>query len=102
MSGIPPFLEQHAEGVVVHVQARPGGSRNAITGSQGDVLKVMVTQVPEKGKANKVLCEVLAEGLGLRKSQVELIAGETSPRKKFLLRGVNLEEMTLAIARFLQ
>lgn len=93
MTETPGFLEEHSEGVIVSVQARAGGSRNGITGVQGDALKVMVTQVPEKGKANKVLCEVLAEGLGVRKSQVELVSGETSAWKKFLVRGVALREL---------
>ena len=91
MTAIPPFLEPHTLGVVLSVQARPGGSRNGITGIQGNALKVMVTQIPEKGKANRVLCEVLAEGLGVRKSQIELLAGETSSRKKFLIREVTYE-----------
>lgn len=99
MSENPGFLEEHPEGVLVAVQARAGGSRNGITGVQGDVLKVMVTQVPEKGKANKVLCEVLAEGLGVRKSQVELVSGETSTRKRFLVRGVTVGEVKKRIQR---
>lgn len=97
MSDLPSYLEAHPDGVLVTVQARAGGSRNAITETQGDALKVMVTQVPEKGKANKVLCEVLARGLGLRKSQVELVSGETSPRKKFLVRGTTVDELALRL-----
>jgi len=57
------------------------------------MLKVSVTQVAEKGKANKSLIEVLAKGLGLKRSQIELIAGETQSQKRFLIRGVSREEM---------
>lgn len=99
MNDLPKCLEQHPDGILVQVQARPGGSRNAIAGLQGETLKVMVTQIPEKGKANKVLCRVLADGLGVRKSQVELVSGETSTRKRFLIRGVTIEQLASRLQR---
>lgn len=49
----------------------------------------MVTQAPEKGKANKAIIAVLAEALGLRKSQIELLTGEASSQKRLLVREVN-------------
>ena len=48
-------------------------------------MKVCVTQSPEKGKANKALMELLSKTLGLKKSQIELISGETSHQKRFLV-----------------
>ena len=90
-------LEPHAEGVLLPVRAQPGAKRNEIRGVQDGMLKVSVTQAPEKGKANKALAEVLAKGLGLRKSQVELVGGETSSHKRFLVRGVSVEELRAAI-----
>ena len=36
---------------------------------------------PEKGKANRAVCEVVARALALRPSQVELVSGETSRDK---------------------
>jgi uncharacterized protein YggU (UPF0235/DUF167 family) len=47
-----------------------------------------VTQVAERGKANKALVEVLAQGLRVKKSQFELLSGDTSNQKKFLVRGI--------------
>jgi uncharacterized protein YggU (UPF0235/DUF167 family) len=57
------------------------------------MLKVSVTQAPEKGKANKALVELLAKGLALRKSQIELLSGETSAHKRFLIRGLKPDEL---------
>ncbi len=57
------------------------------------MLKVCVTQSPEKGKANKALVEVLSKALGLKKSQIELIAGETSHQKRFLVHGIDAGEL---------
>ena len=44
------------------------------------MLKVCVTQAAEKGKANKALVELLGKALSLRKSQIELLSGETVAR----------------------
>jgi uncharacterized protein (TIGR00251 family) len=90
-------LSDHPEGIVLPVRAQPGAAKNGIRGEQNGMLKVSVTQVAEKGKANKAIVEVLAKGLGLKKSQVELVAGELSPQKRFLIRGVSREELAARI-----
>jgi len=94
-------LEPHAEGAILPVRAHPGARRNAIRGLQDGMLKVSVTQVAEKGKANKALVEVLSKGLSLRRSQIELVGGETASQKRFLIRGVTLEELSRRIGEVL-
>ena len=91
-------LEPHPDGTILPVRAQPGARRNEIRGIQGGMLKVCVTQSPEKGKANKALVELLSKSLGLKKSQIELIAGETSHQKRFLVRGVTAEDVQKRIA----
>ena len=91
-------LEPHAEGVVLPVRAQPGARRSGIRGHQDGALKVGVTQPPEKGKANKALVAVLAKELGLRKSQLTLLAGETAQNKRFLVRGVDAKLLAERIA----
>jgi uncharacterized protein len=90
-------LADHPEGIVLPVRAQPGARKNAIRGEQNGMLKVSVTQVAEKGKANEALVEVLAKGLMLKRSQIELIAGQAQPQKRFLVRGVTREELTVRI-----
>ena len=94
-------LTPHAEGVVLPVRAQPGARRSGIQGQQAGMLKVAVTAAPEKGKANKAIIEVLSRELALRKSQLELLSGETSPQKRFLVRGVSLAELAGTIAAIL-
>ena len=84
-------LEVHPHGVVLPVRAQPGAKRNGLRGAQAGMLKVTVTQIAEKGKANAAIVEVLCDTLGLRKSQVTLIAGETAQQKRFLIRDVTLD-----------
>jgi uncharacterized protein len=59
----------------------PKSSRDRVVGWIGDRLKVQVTAAPERGKANEAVVKVLAAALGVSRSQVRIIAGETSPLK---------------------
>ena len=94
-------LEPHSEGTTLPVRAHPGARRNGITGCHDGMLKVSVTQAPEKGKANKALIAVLSKALDVKKSQIELIAGETSQQKRFLVRGVTPDELSRRIGSLL-
>src|SRR5262245_14234654 len=91
-------LLPHAEGVVLPVKAQPGGCKNGVRGVQKGALKISVTQVAEKGKANAALIDVLAKQLQLKRSQIELIAGETQSQKRFLIRGVSRNDLGVRIA----
>jgi len=86
-------ITSHAEGCILSVRAQPGARRNAIVGVQADALKVAVTAPPDKGRANEALVEVLAEALGLKRSQIELISGQTSRQKKFLVRNMTADAL---------
>jgi len=92
-------LESRADGTILPVRAQPGTRRNEIRGVQDGQLKVCVTQAPEKGKANKAVAELLAKKLGLKKSQIELLSGETSHQKRFLVRGVDPKQLAARIQR---
>jgi uncharacterized protein len=83
-------LQQTSDGIILPVHAQPGARKNGITGIHAGRLKVAVTQAPEKGKANQALVKLLAELLGIKRSQIALVAGETSSHKKFLITGVDL------------
>ena len=91
-------LTKLADGIVLSVRAQPGASKSAIRGEQNGMLKVSVTQIAEKGKANQSLIETLAKGLGLKRSQIELIGGATQREKRFLIREITREELAKRIA----
>jgi hypothetical protein len=74
---------------ILHVKVVPGASRNRVMGMLGDALKVQVAAAAEKGKANEAARAVLAAFFGVKIGQVELISGQSQPRKTFLLNGVN-------------
>jgi uncharacterized protein len=83
-------LQTHAEGIILPVRAQAGSRRNGLRGCQAGLLRVAVTQAAEKDKANQAIMCVLADSLGLRRSQIELVAGQKSNEKKFLIRGISL------------
>lgn len=81
-------IHDHADGCLLSVRAQPGARRNAVVGEQGSALKVAVTAPPDKGRANDAIVEVLAEALGVKRSQITLVSGMTSRTKKFLIAGM--------------
>jgi len=95
-------LGPHAEGTILPVRARPGARANQLRAQQDGMLRVCVTQSPERGKANQAIIALLSKSLSLRKSQIDLIAGATSPRKRFLVRGITAAELHQRIAAALE
>jgi uncharacterized protein (TIGR00251 family) len=95
-------IADHPEGSVIAVRAQPGARKTGILGEQAGNLKIAVTAAPERGRANKALREVLCERLKLRRAQVELLSGETSRAKRFLIRGLTRLELENRLNALLQ
>jgi uncharacterized protein len=79
-------ITEHAAGCILPVHAQPRARKAGILGEHAGTLKVAVTAPPEEGRANKALAELLAKTLGFKRSQVELLSGETSREKRFLIQ----------------
>lgn len=92
-------IKDHTDGCILRVRAQPGARRAGIVGEQAGALKIAVTAAPERGKANEALIEVLCEELGLKKSQVQLLSGETSRDKRLLLLGIKSDVLRAALAK---
>ncbi|MBZ4022775.1 hypothetical protein CKO11_09920 [Rhodobacter sp. TJ_12] len=71
-------------GAEIALRVTPKASRNQIVaGEEG--LRAYVTVVPENGKANAAVVKLLAKSLGVAKSRLTLIRGETARDKVFRL-----------------
>lgn len=90
-------LGDHPEGLLLPIRAQPGARADAIRGLYQGALKVAVTQVAEKGKANKALTRLLCKKLALRRSQLTLWTGETTADKQFIVRGIGRDELVARI-----
>jgi uncharacterized protein len=91
-------LEAHSRGVMLPVRAHAGARRNDVLGVRDGMLRVAVTAAPEKGKANRAIVALLSAKLGTSKSSFELVAGETSAKKRFLIVGGDVTELRAKIA----
>lgn len=67
----------------IKVKVTTRASRNAIEKLREGSFKVWVTVVPEKGKANAKVGELLAFEFGVPKSKVLLVSGASSSEKVF-------------------
>jgi uncharacterized protein len=80
--GEAAWLKSSSGRLLVEIKAMPGAARSRIAGIRDGALLVRVAAPPEKGKANEELRSCLAEALGISKSEVELVSGATSRRKR--------------------
>ncbi|MEN9506886.1 MAG: hypothetical protein RI958_2812 [Actinomycetota bacterium] len=64
---------------VIHV--RPGASRVGVDGEFDGVLAIRVTAPPSEGRANTEVVDVLAQALGVRRTDVHVVSGARSRRK---------------------
>lgn len=90
-TGMLPY-HTDAHGLVVHLRVTPNAGADRIDGTeQRDdgtaVLRIRVTAVPDKGKANAAVIALLAKALGLPKSAIALVSGETARLKTMRIDG---------------
>ncbi len=76
----------------LQVKVVPGASRSEVAGLLGAAVKVRVSAPPEGGQANRAVCALLAERLGLPLAQVTVVAGPASPVKVIGLVGITETE----------
>jgi uncharacterized protein len=86
--------------VTIEVQVQPKSSRNEIGGFQDGKIRVKVTSAPEGGKANESLREIISKALGVSKSSVRIIRGETSRLKILRILGVSQDKFDSFIKGF--
>ena len=82
---------QAPEGAIISVHVVPNSRQFSIVGegSWAGTLKVRVVSQADKGKANKELCSELGK---LFQSEVRILSGEKSSRKRLLVVGKTVEE----------
>jgi len=83
----------------IEIHLQPGAKRNEIVGFREGVLYAKVTALPQKGRANRALLELMAETLGIPKSDVEIIRGQSSRSKVVAVHGLTGEEVRKILGR---
>ena len=82
------WLVADSLGVTLRLHIQPGAKKTEVAGLHGEALKIRLAAPPVDGKANACLLAFLADQLGVAKSAVSLISGETSRAKRVHVRGV--------------
>ena len=80
-------------GVVFSAKIVPSGSKICLCGLLGDKLKIKVSAAPEKGRANKCLLDFLSKKLAVKKNNLTIIAGQTSPVKRIRVSGISTQTL---------
>lgn len=79
-----PLAHLARPGTQIAVRVTPRAARNRIS-QEGGQIRVYVTTVPEDGKANAAVQKALAKALGVAKSRLTLIRGQTARDKTFMI-----------------
>jgi hypothetical protein len=82
-------LQESADGIVFKIFVQPRASKNDIAGLHDDALKIRLTAPPVDNKANKMCVQFLAKQLGVSKSTLAVVSGQTSRSKSVLFRYEN-------------
>jgi uncharacterized protein (TIGR00251 family) len=85
-------------GVSFRVRVTPGARRPGLRGEQDGSLKVAVSPAAEKGKANRALAELLADLLGVGRSQVTILQGEHRRDKVVRVTGITAGALHALVA----
>ncbi len=92
------FISDNGNDAYLSVYVQPGASADRIEGEYNAMLKVRISAPPEKGKANKALIRLLSATLGIPKSGVTVVKGETCRAKQLKLNGISAAEIEKRIS----
>ena len=95
--GFCMHLREGGDDVLIRIKAVPSASRDAIVGVLGDRLKIRVSAPPQGGRANRAICALIAEALGVRAQVVTIEAGAASPQKVVRVSGTTAEVVEAAL-----
>jgi uncharacterized protein (TIGR00251 family) len=85
MAGEPPAR--------ITVRVQPNAKRTEVVRFEDNVLYLRIAVPPVKGKANHEVIRLLADVLGVPKTDITIERGTTSRRKLVCIEGLTLDEV---------
>jgi len=76
-----PLLSEKSNNILLQVKVIPGSPVNKVSHIHDERMVIKVKAPPEKGKANKELVIFLSKLLGVSRSMIFVVQGETSHHK---------------------
>lgn len=95
MNTPPAWARRDGAAWLLELTVQPGAKATAVVGEHDGRLKLKVAAPPVDNKANKHLLDWLAARLGVPKSAVRLVRGETARQKTVVIVGVDAPWTTI-------
>jgi len=86
-------IQSDPAGAALECHIQPGATRGRILGDYDGKLKIAVAAPPVDGKANQALIAFLSKELGVAKSRIKLVRGESSRSKRLVIGGLSPDEL---------
>jgi len=86
-------IKEDGQGVSFRVIVQPRASKNQLAGFLEGAVKLRLAAPPVDGAANKACCEFLAGLLGVAKSRVDIIRGQTGRNKTIRIEGISTDAL---------
>jgi hypothetical protein len=86
------WLRADGDDVVLTLHIQPGVKKTEVVGLHGEALKIRLAAPPVDGKANAALIEFIAAKVGVGRTAVELVGGETSRAKRVRIGGMTAQD----------
>ena len=93
-------LVSHPDGCLIALEVSPNARRERFPDGYNpwrQAIGCAITAPPLEGRANRAVIALLAGTFGVKKGQVEVVAGATSTQKRVLVRGRSVDEVTAAL-----
>ena len=84
-------IQTKPNGLFLSLRVRPSAKQARVAGVHDGALRVFVKAAPEKGRANEAVKRTLAAWLGIPKTDIEVVAGLTAPRKRVRVAAASAE-----------
>ena len=78
--------------IIFNVRVVPRASKSEIVGEHDGALKVRIASPPVDGAANAELTKLLSKTFDVSKSEVEILAGQTSKTKQIKVANLKTEK----------
>ena len=94
-----PAYHWDNEDLHLSIRVQPGASKDEIVGIQGSNIKIRISAPPQDGKANNHLIKFLAKNLGVAKSRIQLLSGESGREKRLRITSPDKDKTTRLLSK---
>lgn len=91
-----PGAREEPGRVILSIHVTPRARRERLTAREGS-LRAWLRAAPVDGAANEALIALLAERLGVRRSAISIVRGQTAREKQVAVTGATLATLRLRL-----